>query len=33
MAAPVVVTVPSLDEEVGNLDGILTLAGVLGDAS
>ncbi|HUD69596.1 MAG TPA: ArsA-related P-loop ATPase, partial [Acidimicrobiales bacterium] len=32
-AAPVVVTVPSLDEEVGNLDGILALAGILGDAA
>jgi len=31
--APVVVTVPSLDEEVGNLEGILTLAGILGDAA
>jgi anion-transporting ArsA/GET3 family ATPase len=30
-AAPVVVTVPSLDEEVGSLEGILALAGVLGD--
>ena len=29
-AAPVVVTVESLDEEVGDLAGILVLAGVLG---
>jgi anion-transporting ArsA/GET3 family ATPase len=31
--APVVVTVPSLDEEVGTLSGILVLAGVLGIAT
>jgi anion-transporting ArsA/GET3 family ATPase len=28
-AAPVVVTVPSLDEEIGSLEGIVTLAGIL----
>ena len=31
--APVVVTVPSLDDEVGSLAGIFTLAGILGDAA
>ena len=31
--APVVVTVPSLDQEIGSLEGILALAGILGTAS
>jgi len=32
-AAPLVVTVPSLDGEVGDLEGILALSGVLGSAA
>ena len=32
-SAPVVRTVPSLDEEVGTLEGIVVLSGILGDAA